>query len=672
MLRPWLLRSASLAGYAAVAGIYMWPLTASLASYLPGPTSGDTGVYLWNLWSFSHELLAGRNPFFTTAIFSATPATDLSLHNYSVAFGAAALPLLPLFDIALVYNLLLLASLVLNGVAGQALAYRLTGRRGVSWVAGLVFGFSPFVIARSTGHLSLVAVAPLAVFWLCLDSWRSSGRLRPALCAGLTLAWALYTDVYYAIYCVLIGVLFLLPVTVRGGRRASPAPGWARNSANAALGLAVGVAIGIAVTGGGVLTVAGLEIGLRTLYTPVLAATVLAIGRFLLAYSLRVELAPTRPGRITLPGVAALVAASAGLLAPWLAALAQRLAAGGSIGGPTVWRNSVPGVDVLDLLRLNPSNAVLRLFTHTPPAALSEASIEHTAAVPFVALAVIGVAAWRYRATLPRWWVFLTLAFAALSLGPFLAVGGFNTHVPGPWALLRYAPLLGSARNPARFAAVVPMGLTVLFAVSLAHLLARARRGGPLVLAGVAALLLLELAPMPRELFSARVPAIYDIVTRDPRPVSILHLPFGFRDGTRTVGEYDNARQYHQTRHGKQLLGGYVSRVSRAELGRQRESRVIRTLLWLSEGHPYVPRPSPMLRARGDRFVRRTGLGYVVVDRARTPLPLLEYAIASFDLEWVAGSDGLDLYRVVPGEGENAAPLAGPPHARGVTHAYIP
>ncbi len=668
MLRPWLVLMASLAGYATVAAAYLWPLPTALTAYLPGPPSGDTGVYVWNLWSFSRELLAGRNPFYTTAIFSATPAIDLSLHNYSVAFGAAAVPLLPFFDVVTVYNLLLLTALVLNAAVGQALAYRVTARPGVSWVAGLIFGFSPFVIARTTGHLSLAAVAPLGVFWLCLDSWRRSGHVKHAAAAGATLAWAMYTDVYFAVFCALLAALYLAPAVVRCPPQRERAPLWARAAVNTVLGTALAVAVGIAATGGGTFELGGVRLGLRTLYTPVLVATVFAVARFFLARSLRVDLAAHRLGRITVAGSAALTASAAILLAPWLAALAGRLATGSSIGGATVWRNSVPGVDLLDLLRLNPSNALVRAALDSGPVVLSEASIEQTAALPLVALALVVVAAWRWRVTLPRWWVFVTLTFAVLALGPFLMVGGVNTYVPGPWALLRFLPVLGSIRSPARFAALVPMGLTVLFAVSLAFALDRAGKAAPLVLAGIGAALLLELAPMPRTLYSARVPAIYEFVVHDPRPVSVLHLPFGFRDGTRTIGVFDNARQYHQTRHGKQLLGGYVSRVSRAEIGRQRGLRVIRTLLWLSEGRPYRSLPSPALRARGAQFAWATDLGYVVVERDRTPPPLIEFAIESFDLEWVASSDGLDLYRVT-------LPLAAdppdtmPPHARGVTES---
>ena len=67
-------------------------------------------------------------------------------------------------------------------------------------------------------------------------------------------------------------------------------------------------------------------------------------------------------------------------------------------------------------------------------------------------------------------WIWLTAGFAALALGPFIHVAGINTHVPGPWALLRYVPLVGAARTPTRFAVVAALGVAMLLAGALAAL----------------------------------------------------------------------------------------------------------------------------------------------------------------------------------------------------------
>ena len=121
-----------------------------------------------------------------------------------------------------------------------------------------------------------------------------------------------------------------------------------------------------------------------------------------------------------------------------------------------------------------------------------------------MALAVIGVGVWRV-GVIPAatgWW-WLTFGFALLALGPFVIVAGVNTHVPGPWALLRYVPVVGAARMPTRFAIVAALGIAVLLAGALAAL------GDPLAAAapraGLAPMLLLvgfELWPAPRTLYS--------------------------------------------------------------------------------------------------------------------------------------------------------------------------
>src|SRR5690606_3498771 len=116
-------------------------------------------------------------------------------------------------------------------------------------------------------------------------------------------------------------------------------------------------------------------------------------------------------------------------------------------------------------------------------------------------------------------WLLFTLWFSALALGPFVHAAGYNLYVPGPWALLRYAPVIGAARAPTRIAILVLMGVAVLMAIALAALRTRSRN--PRVLAAaVAALALFELLPAPRETFAATPPAFLAAIRDDPRPLA--------------------------------------------------------------------------------------------------------------------------------------------------------
>ena len=673
MVRPWLLRTPVLLGYVGAALLFTWPLPRHLANHVLGPLSGDTGVYIWNLWAFAHELAAGRLPLFASTVFSLTPAVDLSLHNYTVAFDLAAWPLLFWFEPATVYNVLLLAALVVNGLTGYALVYRITGARAASWLGGLLFGFSPFVMARATGHLSLVAVAPLAVFWLCLDSWRRSGSWRAAMGTGLAFAWALFTDPYFAVYCVVLAALFVAPLTVQRQPRVSTA--WSRGARALTLCAVASatLAVVIAVSGGWTMVWGGVKLRMHTAYTPMLVATACGLLRWAGAFRWGVRFCPERFGRIRIPSIAAGAAAALVPLAPWGFALVHRLRDGASLSEPIVWRNGVPGLDVLGLLAPNPSHPLMGAFAGWF-ASRPGGFIENVGNVPWVVWAVIGIAVWQCGARLPRWWVGVSVAFGLLSLGPFITLAGVNTLVPGPWALLRYVPLLASARSPSRFAVVLMMGVAVLFGVALVRLLDRSGRWRPVVLAAVAALLVAELAPMPRQLYSAHIPEVYQLVAADPRPVRILHLPFGFRDGTRTYGQYNTARLYYQTHHEKSSLGGYLSRLPEAEIRRQRESRVVRALLHLSEGGVPNQTPAAVRRARGARFVKRANLGYVIVNRATAPPAAVEFAVDSFGLELMGSADGLDLYKVAPYDGPEAAQSLArwTPHALGVNAGPSP
>src|SRR3712207_6835987 len=90
------LHAVALLGYVCVAVVFTWPLSRYLTTALPGSPGGDTGVYVWNLWLFRHEIVAhGHFPFFTREILAATPPVPLALHNYTTFANVLAFPLLP-------------------------------------------------------------------------------------------------------------------------------------------------------------------------------------------------------------------------------------------------------------------------------------------------------------------------------------------------------------------------------------------------------------------------------------------------------------------------------------------------------------------------------------------------------------------------------------------------
>src|SRR5262245_15836612 len=125
-----------LAAYAAVAIAFAWPLPLHLSTALPGPVSQDTGVYVWNLWVFRHEVVAHHQfPFATLEIMSLAHRVPLALHNYTAAADAIAFPLLPLLGTVRTFNILIIGSGVLSAYAMFIFARRLTGDASAAWLA---------------------------------------------------------------------------------------------------------------------------------------------------------------------------------------------------------------------------------------------------------------------------------------------------------------------------------------------------------------------------------------------------------------------------------------------------------------------------------------------------------------------------------------------------------
>src|SRR6266511_5687122 len=152
-------------GYAILACILTWPLPLHLQTHLLGSPGGDTGVYVWNLWIFRHEILRhGHLPFSTGHVFAYSGGTDFSLHNYAPVAGLLGLPLIAGLGVVGAFNVVLLIFVASSGLATFVLARRLGLTPAAAWIAGAVFLASPVLVARETAHLSLVAAAPLPLF----------------------------------------------------------------------------------------------------------------------------------------------------------------------------------------------------------------------------------------------------------------------------------------------------------------------------------------------------------------------------------------------------------------------------------------------------------------------------------------------------------------------------
>lgn len=626
----------SVLGYVLLACTVTWPLPLRLKTHLLGSPEGDTGIYVWNLWIFRHELLRhARLPISTDHVFAYTGGADFSLHNYTPIAGLFALPLIGPFGVVAAYNIVLILFVALSGAAMYLLARRLGLGPAWAWLAGAVFAASPLLVARTTAHLSLVSAAPLPLFLWALLRTLDSGRVRDAALVGALVALASYADAYYGIYCVLMGAFLVGGRFLVWSRRPATTPRTARFIDAVMAVLAAFVAWRL-LNGGTDVVIGTLTIHLRTLYNPVLALVVLAAARLWLTFrpSVRMHDPGAALARMRYLGIVA-VATYLVLMLPVIVGLALRYVDGQLPGTETFWRSSPRGVDALAYVVPNPNHPWFGGVTgrwFLPPRL--DSFPELVASFSLVALLAIAFAAWRR--WLPRFWIAFTAFFAVLSLGPFVHVAGVNTYVIGPWALLRYVPVIGMARSPSRFAIVAGVGLSLLFAMALQELWRRRAAPGRAWVLALVLVLAVELLPSPRPLHSAAVPAVYDMVAASPwnpdDSAHLLELPTGVRDGTSSLGNFSPAAPFFQTRHHRPMIGGYLSRVSGARKRTHDRLPMLRALFALSEGRPLPEEWARDAFAARDTFLRRSCVRFVVLDKRRASPELEAFAIDALHL----------------------------------------
>ena len=636
----------ALAGYLAVGLIWAWPLPAHLGDALLGSPDGDIGEYVWNIWVFYHQIVAHHaSPLYTSEILSLTQPAALTLQNYTPFADLIAFPLIPALGVVRAFNVVTILAAVLSAYAMFVYARYRTGDAVAGWVGGLVFGFSAYITARQSGHLSLALAAPLPIFALLLYRVAQQPRMSLAAWAGAVVAWAYLCDPYYAVYCLLILAFMVVYSSVTfTWRNASERRTRARTLLDVMIFATSGFIVALLVTGGATLDLLSVRVSITGLYTPVLIVSTLLLMR--LALMLRARLSLAHLGmRAAMPLACVATTAMCLVLAPVLVALASPGNSPLSTSLPLYWRSSPHGVDLIAYFLPSPYHPMTPAFIgrwleHQPNGLL-----ENVAGLSWVALATIAIATvWKgFRPHIA--WVVFTMFFGLLSLGPFIHVANVNTYIPTPWALLRYVPIIGAARMPTRLAILPLLGVAMLAAMALQHLRLRVRR--PRLAATIVAFaVMFELLPWPTPLYSAAVPSVNRVIAADPREVRVLNLPLGLRDGVSSRGEQTAEAQYHQTFHQKQLIGGYLSRLPPGEIDRYLRIPLMSELLDLSEGHPLDPARAAAALAKAAEVRAALEIGWVVVDRQRAGPELVDFAKRAFDLAF-ADSDGhWDLYRV--------------------------
>ena len=164
--RAWLI---SAVGFALVTRVMAAPLV-DLDNLSDASYPGDARLLIWTLAWDAHALLTGAPLFDANMFFPQAGALDWAEHH--IGIGVFAAPVYALtHDPVYAYWCVWLAAFVLNGLAMQALAFRITKDAVASFGAGLVYAFCFFRMHHAHGHVQMLWTWALPLALLVADRW---------------------------------------------------------------------------------------------------------------------------------------------------------------------------------------------------------------------------------------------------------------------------------------------------------------------------------------------------------------------------------------------------------------------------------------------------------------------------------------------------------------------
>jgi hypothetical protein len=632
--------------FAIATGCWLWPALRLMDLAVPGNGAGDNLTFVWNTW-WTRTALGQAHSLFDCPVLFAPFGVDLTLNTHTALPSSIAAVLSRGGSVVAATNLVIALHLVLNFLAAYALAWHLTRSTAGSVLAGLVFGWSPYVGAHLAGHFNLIAawILPLSSL-LLLRTLDRSDRIS-AMLLGLTLGAIVYVDYYYAIYVAVLVPLILFTRCSSLVRSRRQWKRWQRVTLallSLLLLLDVTLVCVIVATGGTVIRIGGHTISMLSADNPTtLAGLLLTIGAGIavlpmlsVRFDARQLWADAR--RLAVALVIAVVVAT-----PVLIAAARLWQRGDYVTQRYLWRSAPAGIDAATFLLGNPSG----LFWGTIASrSYARFGIDRMEQVGWIGPGVLALCAaallLRGRDVRVRQWSAVALVFLVWALGPYLVAFGRSLHVMLPATIVRFIPVVANARIPARAVVMVYLASAVLAAMGLAALREQGRRTLAVLLTCI---VVFDYVPAFPPIFLTDHPQLYDVLAQQSGQGAVCELPIGLRDGFGTTGRFDPRVLFYQTIHRRPITGGSVARLPPRIVDAYLRHPVLGTLLRLSEGQPLAAERPPAPSDAADALLA-INLRYLVVNRGDCPADLLAY-VETLPLRLLAEGDGRSLYEIV-------------------------
>ncbi|HXS34947.1 MAG TPA: hypothetical protein VN758_14395 [Solirubrobacterales bacterium] len=212
----YLLLSAVLVGHGALAHF-----GSATIGYGPDPP-----VFTWDLKWWPQAIADGLDPLHSAVVY-APQGFNTTLMTSIAGPSLVMAPVTQTFGPLASYNALAILIPALNAWAAFLLCRQVGGSSWAALAGGYAFGFSTYVLGQSLGHpnLSLVAMAPLAVYLVLRRRNKSIGTIAFVACLTIVLAFQFLTSTEVFLTMTMMGVaVYGLALLILPAQRASLLP----------------------------------------------------------------------------------------------------------------------------------------------------------------------------------------------------------------------------------------------------------------------------------------------------------------------------------------------------------------------------------------------------------------------------------------------------------------
>ncbi len=189
-------------------GCYL-PALHRLDTALIGKPGSDVLRNVWGFWWFKAMIVERfRLPAFTTYLNFPRGMTILVIDPLNCLLS---IPLQLAVGLPAAYNLYIIAVVAFSAFAAFLFARHVTGSTAASIVAGVIYGFAPYVLSGSiAGNSEVVNVGWIPLFLMYFHRSLIGGRPRDGWLAGLFLVCTTATSWYYGYIVSLFAVLYVM------------------------------------------------------------------------------------------------------------------------------------------------------------------------------------------------------------------------------------------------------------------------------------------------------------------------------------------------------------------------------------------------------------------------------------------------------------------------------